>query len=286
MSRPDPAVSVGSGVDSVSVVTVVVVTHDSEKVIGECLTTLLGGARRASDRPRILVVDNSSRDGTRDVVADLDVQLLALDSNDGFGAACNAGVARCQSKWVLLLNPDVRMTWGDVTTLASRAEAVSARATLGALGPRIERPDGRVEPSWERDLSLWREMRRRSRWRRWQEGEPSALQALEHESRELTSSSTSVDWLSGACLLVLREAYEQIGGFDEEFFLYFEDADLGRRLRDAGYENRYERGVRVVHLGGESSSHQPIRGHYRASQRRYYEKWRPLHERLLLRLLR
>ena len=263
-------------------VTLVIVTHNSEGVIGQCLDALEAGARRVTDGPRIVVVDNASTDGTRELAATREVELVSLERNLGFGAACNRGVAQCATKWVAVLNPDVSIGWSDIGALAERAEEYEEELPVGAVGPRIERPDGTVEPSWERDLTLWRELWRKRQWQKWQGGDPGVLQTLEHDSRQVTS----VDWLSGACLLLLREAYEAINGFDEEFFLYFEDADLCRRLREAGYGVRYERSVRAVHLGGQSSGHQEVRDHHVASRRRYYRKWRPLLERLVLRLVR
>lgn len=232
---------------------VVIVTWNSAQTIEACLRSI------PADVP-VVVVDNASQDETlaRAAEARPGVQLLSMRENLGFGTACNAGAKQLGGADILLLNPDAALEPGALERLSC---ALASDPTLGAVGPMIRDGAGGLELSWGEDPTLWAEWRRRREHAR-----PPEAHSL---------ARARVDWVTGACCLVRRSAWEAVGGFDERYFLYFEDLDLCRRLREQGHGILFEpsavachvRGVSATALGGET-----IR-RYRASQLRYYRRY-------------
>ena len=143
--------------------------------------------------------------------------------------------------------------------------------------------DGASEPTWSPPLGFLSEMRRRRFWNAWEERQPTAVARAEAHQR---TDLNDVPWLSAACLCLQRRAFEEVQGFDEGFFLYFEDADLCLRLRLRGWSLHYRSDLTCVHRRGLSTAGHPgLRAIRKASQRRYYRRWRPLWERILLRIV-
>ncbi len=195
-----------------------------------------------------VVVDNASTDGVLSTIADLPVAVLALAENRGFGAGCNAGAAKGAAPYLLFLNPDATIDDGSLRALAA---VLDRDAGVGLAAPRILESDGspafsqrrfpRLRSTYARALFLHR-LFRHARWTDELVRDPSAYE-----------TAGSPEWVSGAAMLVRRSVFEQIGGFDERFFLYCEDKDLCRRIRAAGYDIRYEPGATAQHHGGESA---------------------------------
>ncbi|MDP1805012.1 MAG: glycosyltransferase family 2 protein, partial [Acidimicrobiales bacterium] len=183
-----------------------------------------------------------------------DARIVQTGANLGFGSAANRGVAVTTGDHVLILNPDTVVEPG---TLKALSEALDRDPGLAAVGPRLENVDGSLYPSVRRfpDLTVafghaflglvWARnpATRRYRMLDWDHDQPAA----------------GVDWVSGACVLVRRTAFEMVGGFDEAYFMYVEDVDLCWRLGQAGWRIGYEPGARVVHALGGSSRLVPYR---------------------------
>ncbi len=226
--------------------TVVVVTHQSAAVLGECLSALpaaLGGAPPAE----VVVVDNASTDGTVDLARRSDVvtEVLSTGSNAGYGAGVNAGEARRPGTDLLVLNPDVRLAPGSVAALYRTL----ARPGTGIAVPVVRDGDGVLAQSLRRAPTLRRTLGeavlgaragRRAAW-----GE--VVQDLAAYRTE-----TRADWATGAVWLVSRECRAAVGRWDESFFLYSEETDYALRAADAGFDLRLSPDAEAVHLGGES----------------------------------
>lgn len=224
-------------------VDVVVVSFNSRAKLRACVEPLAG-----ADGLNVVVVDNASRDDTLATIADLPISVLALEENFGFGAGCNVGWRSASSPYVLFLNPDARMSPEAIRELAKHAEQHPRSA---AFGPRL------VTPSGELDYSLRRFPRLRSTFARalfLHRLSPNAswVDEVIRDPRAYAEPH-AVDWVTGACLLVRRTALEDVGGFDERFFMYCEDKDLCARLWKAGYEVGYEPSVECGHEGGAGS---------------------------------
>ena len=246
-------------------ISAVVVTWNSAETILDCLHSLPEGLD-------VTVVDNGSTDSTIALLkaSQLDIRILEPGRNLGFGAACNIAANQSRGDYLLLLNPDAVL---EPNALSYLLQALERQSGVGVAAPKIKAPDGTIELSWGEEPGILQEWLRQ----RAQTGSappPSPPAAL-----------SKVGWASGACLLLRWEAWQSVGGFDEGFFLYFEDLDLCRRIRQAGWSIVYEPLAGVMHGRGHSSSqiHQQVERWYRESQLRYYRKHRGRIEREILR---
>jgi GT2 family glycosyltransferase len=197
-----------------------------------------------------VVIDNASTDDSAGAVGShAPVRLIANASNVGFARGVNQGLAATRGRRVLLLNPDCQLTAGAYPLLADELDRFGR---CGVVGPRIVNPDGSPQGNARGDPDMLTGMFGRAAFLR------RLLPRLAVSRRNVVdadsgSSSLEVDWVSGACMLGTREAFEAVGGFDERYFLYWEDADLCRRLRAKGYHIRYVPRATAVHTAGVSS---------------------------------
>lgn len=201
-----------------------------------------------------VVVDNASTDGSGAIAREFapHVSLIENRENVGFGRGANQGISATRAPLVLIMNPDCRLVAGAVATL--RAE-LNTHEYCAIAGPRILNPDGSVQGSARGDPDMFTGLFGRS-------GSLTRLLPWLPVSRRNVVSdaairsgheSVVVDWLSGACMLARRDALHKVHGFDERFFLYWEDADLCKRLRALGYHVRYVPGATAIHRVGHSS---------------------------------
>jgi GT2 family glycosyltransferase len=221
---------------------------------GAELARALESVRRelGSRRWEAVVVDNASADGSDDIAEAIGdpVRVVRNAENVGFGRAVNQALARSTGPIVLIMNPDCRLVPGALTTL--EAELLS-HLTCAVVGPRILDPDGSEQGSARGDPDMFTGLfGRTSMLRRWLPWLPvSRRNVIAADSA--SDTSTIVEWVSGACMLARREALSSVHGFDPRYFLYWEDADLCRRLRHKGYEVRYVPRATAVHRVGHSS---------------------------------
>jgi GT2 family glycosyltransferase len=193
----------------------------------------------------VIVVDNDCPDDSTSTIRDLPVEVLRMGRNSGFAAGCNAGAARGSGDSILFLNPDATISPEDLRLLAS---TLAAHPSRGAVSPRVLGPAGELEFTMRHEPSL------RSAF-----GEALFLHRVLRRAAWPTEfvrggydEARDADWVQGSAVLVRRQAFERLGGFDERYFLYSEDADLGRRLRRAGYTVRYEPAATAHHVGAAS----------------------------------
>ena len=200
-----------------------------------------------------VVVDNASSDNSAAIVETFpQATLIRNRANVGFGRAVNQAAAVARAPRLLLINPDCRLVSGAMSTLRS---VLDAEPSCAVVGPRIFDPDGTVQGSARGDPDMLTGLfGRRGALRVLLPFLPVARRNVVVEDAVRTgAASVVVDWLSGACMLVRRDAFTAAGGFDERFFLYWEDADLCRRLRNRGFHVRYVPGASAVHQVGRSS---------------------------------
>ena len=213
---------------------------------------------------QVIVVDNASADGSADAVgaAFPAVQLLRLRENRGYAAGNNRGLEVAQGDFVVLLNSDVLV---GVAGLQALVDYLAGNPAVGAVSAGLRTAEGAAQAfAFGSDPSPAYLLRRGI-------GRLLALPPLHSWD---TYEPLAVDWVSGACVCVRREVIEQIGGLDEGFFLYFEDVDWCRRMREAGWQVVYNPTVSVVHLGGQSQPERRVANrHYAESLARYYDKW-------------
>jgi len=248
-------------------------------MLGECVRSLM--AAGGKPMPEIVVVDNGSSDGSvAQLTAELpQVTVVSAGRNLGYAGAANLGIAATAAQFVGVCNPDLRVMPGTPEAMLRRLDA---EPDLGAVGPAVRDPDGARYPSARRV--------------------PSVTDAVGHgvlglvdpdnrfsrRYRELDADPTrprDVDWVSGAAIWLRRAALDDVGGWDDGYFMYVEDVDLCWRLRSAGWRVAYEPSGEVVHVQGASTARHPYRmiaAHHRSLLRFAAKRWRGWRRLLLV----
>jgi GT2 family glycosyltransferase len=207
--------------------TAIVVTYDSARVLPDCLVAIMG--QGAS----VIVVDNASSDASTDIAIAMGAKVLRNAANEGYGRANNRGVVAAQTPLVLIANPDLVLAPGSIEALL----AAAARWPDAAMfAPRILEPSGRVFFQPRSLLS------------------PPHLNAA---SVSIPEGDVCAPFLSGACLLIRRDVFLALGGFDPEIFLFYEDDDLCCRMRRAGHALIHVDAAMAMHGRGRSSAPKP-----------------------------
>lgn len=256
----------------------VVVDYDVGQPLADCVTSL-----RAEGVSAVVVVENGRPDPARTTLqrAGLDVPVLVPGSNLGYGAGANRGVAAlADDAPVLICNADVQVHRGALARLVAALEDDPAAAIVG---PRILTPAGERYPSARRFPSLVDAaghaalglVRPHNRFTvRYREGEP--------EARPGDRGLRATDWVSGACFMVRRSAFEELGGFDESYFMFAEDTDLCWRAHRQGWGVAIVPEAVVTHVQGLSTDRHPyamLVAHHRSAwrfARRSTTGWRRL----------
>jgi len=259
---------------------VVVVTYNPGETLDSFMTSLATAS--ASLTVEVVMVDNGSTDGTPQAMADTGrARLIETGRNLGYGSAANIGARDADAEWLVICNPDLEWHPGALDALLAATERWPAAA---AFGPTILEPDGSIYPSARALPSLRTGVGHALFSRLWPSNPWTRRYRGATDGRERVAG-----WLSGSCLAVRREAFEAIGGFDERYFMFFEDVDLGRRLGAAGYASVYVPAATVTHLGGHSwrARPEPMIGAHHSSAAQYlaqrYSAWYQTPVRLALR---
>lgn len=235
----------------------VVVDYDAGDVLAECVRSLYD-----DDVERVVVVENGRPEIARAALNGLSVPLLVTGRNLGFGAGANRGIAVSgDSPYVLVCNPDLRVHPGAARALVA---ALDAHPDWAIVGPRILEPSGEEYPSVRRFPSMT-------------DAAAHALLALiwpnnrfSRRYRGEERQPDPVDWVSGACFCARRQALEELGGFDESYFMFAEDIDLCWRAHQAGWSVGVEPAAVVTHVRGVSRRRHPYRmllAHHRSALR-------------------
>jgi N-acetylglucosaminyl-diphospho-decaprenol L-rhamnosyltransferase len=245
---------------------VVVVNHNAGAFLERCVASVFAAV--GGIELEVVVVDNGSTDGSAHVAATAhpNVRLIEQD-NRGFAAGVNIGIRATTAPFVFVLNPDAEVFQGTLDAFVKLAEE---RPRAGAIGPLVRNSDGTVYASGRHVPSIgtavghaflgpflpnnrFTRAYRQSGWDR--------------------SSEREVDWISGSAMLLRRSALDEVGLLDERFFLYAEEVDLFKRLRDAGWSVLHTPALEVLHEGGVSTGHsRRMHLHHSRSVYLYFEK--------------
>jgi N-acetylglucosaminyl-diphospho-decaprenol L-rhamnosyltransferase len=239
--------------------TIVVVCHNTREDLERCLRTVSGSACE------LVVVDTASTDGSVELVHDRfpEVRMISLPENIGYGAAANAGIAASSSPYVLLLNADA---WPREDAVRRMVELAEARPEVALIGPRLLNFDGTTQrsvfasPSRPISLAVWAAAPHLV------SGAYEVVQRFARAGQDVAGRDavpgvreiTGREYLQGAALFLRASAIEQVGGFDESFFMFSEEADLCYRLRAAGWSTVFLEAAGVYHRGGASTRQYPV----------------------------
>jgi N-acetylglucosaminyl-diphospho-decaprenol L-rhamnosyltransferase len=229
---------------------------------GPHLDRFLSSLAHATDLPvTVILADNGSTDGSPEeaVRRHDNARLFRTGGNLGYGTAVNRAVAEHLGdetpgghEFFIVANPDVQ--WGP-RSIDLLLEAAGRWPRAGALGPLVRDPDGSVYPSARHQPSLIRGGMHAVVAPVW----PNNPWTAAYRQDRQQPSERTVGWLSGSCLLLRRSAFRQVNGFDERYFMYMEDVDLGDRLGRAGWQNVYVPSSEVLHAKGHATGRDPAR---------------------------
>ena len=232
-------------------VDIVVVNWNAGSALGDCIESLALNERTFPCLGRLIIVDNGSRDGSIEALGPPSLPLTTVcnGENRGFAAACNQGAALGEAPFILFLNPDTRLP-ADAIKRALGAFAEEGAQRLGVVGIALSDQEGRIVPTCARAPT------------------PALLASKSlgmprlapHYFPDLIVTewphdvSRDVDHVMGAFYLIRRSLFEELSGFDERFFVYYEDLDLSLRVRAAGWRIRFLAEPRAFHAGGGTSA--------------------------------
>ena len=248
---------------------IIIVSWNVCELLRACLRAI---ADRGSNLAlEVIVVDSGSNDGSPEMVRQAfpTVNLIARPDNVGFPKGNNLGLAQANGRYLLLLNPDAEVQENALATMVAYMEN---HPHIGALGPQLLNPDGTVQSSRRRFPSLMTAFFEST----WLQNIAPPKLLRDYYLLDVADGETAVvDWVTGACLLTRREVYEQLGGLDEGYFMYSEELDWCRRIKDAGWEIIYLPTAQVMHHEGKSSEQAVTYRHinFQRAKLRYFYKY-------------
>jgi N-acetylglucosaminyl-diphospho-decaprenol L-rhamnosyltransferase len=243
---------------------VIVVSYNSREHLRACVEPLA-----SLGHVNVVVVDNASPDGSLDAVDGLPLTVIQNERNGGFAYGCNTGWRAGRAPNVLFLNPDARV---DASALDALTAPLENDDRLGAVAPRIVHEDGSLDYSQRRYPRLRSTYAQALFLHRLFPHAPWTDEVVRDDEQYVRQGSP--DWVSGAAVMVRRSVLEELGGFDERFFMYCEDTDLCKRVWDLGREIRYEPDATVMHVGGGSAPRASLLPVLATSRIRYARKHR------------
>jgi GT2 family glycosyltransferase len=219
---------------------IIILNYNVRYFLEQCLQSVAAAAKNISHE--IIMVDNNSSDTSCAMVSEIfpDVQLISNTENIGFSKANNQGVNQAKGEFVLILNPDTLLAEDTLDLVLAFAEK---QKNLGALGIHMINGAGQFLPESKRNVPTVKVANQKLR------GITKNYYAIQLDEKEIAKVSI----LTGAFLLMKRQVYQDIGGFDEDYFMYGEDVDLSYKLLKKGYDNFYYGDTTIVHYKGEST---------------------------------
>jgi GT2 family glycosyltransferase len=208
-------------------ISVIIVTYNSSRCVQECLNSL---QRQKGVNHEVIVVDNASSDDTVVEVRNNPCLLLENEENIGFGKACNIGVSRSTGRYIFLLNPDAQLT--DKSDLETICRHMEENQKWGLAGTKVLCPNGSLESPPAQEYP-----------------------GQKHVQRDFSKLPGDIAWVIGAAMIIRREIYLQLDGFDPDYFLYSEETDMCLRVRELGHEIGWMEDVVVRHISGDSEKH-------------------------------
>jgi GT2 family glycosyltransferase len=235
----------------------IIITHNSERDIRDCIGSI---HERCAVPFEIIVVDNNSQDNTREIVEEEfgEVRLISSEMNNGYSWGVNTGVSRSSGDYVFILNPDTKI----VSTITEDIFKPFSDGRTGVVGPKVINPDDKERQASARSFPTLKTglFNNRSLITAVIPGNRFSAQYLNpiiDEDRE-----QQVDWVSGCAMVIRRKLFDLIGGFDEGFFLFYEDVDFCQRTSLAGYRVLYNPLIEIEHTIGISANVPSLRINY------------------------
>ena len=251
---------------------IIIVCFNSREVLLPCLESIWKAL--PSFPFEVILVDNGSKDNSVQEVHRRfqEVIIIQSGSNAGYAGGNNIGFAKARGKYVLFLNPDTIIYQGAFDKLVNRADS---DPNIGIVGPSVQNADGTLQLSCFRPPDI-RESLSKTFWLYRIPGYMKAYGFPGHYREDQYKGEMDVDVVSGCCLLARKTILDEVGAFDEEYFIYYEETDLCERVRRSGYRIVYAPSACIVHLGGATTIKQEIwfRIQSERSRYRFFSKYR------------
>jgi N-acetylglucosaminyl-diphospho-decaprenol L-rhamnosyltransferase len=253
---------------------IVIVNWNVKDLLRPCLHSLLDRATLVSAEERlwqtegglcfeVLVIDSASSDGSVDVVRNEfpHVHLYASETNLGYSGGNNLGLGKSQGEYILLLNPDTEVLDSALDEMVSY---MRTHPRVGVVGPQLRYPDGEIQSSRRRFPGLATALVESTFLEKWM---PRHRVLARYRMLDCPDDEVAqVDWLVGACLLVRAKVRDQVGVLDDQYFMYSEELDWQKRIREAGWTIVYLPSARIIHYEGKSSEQVGALTHIRFSR--------------------
>ncbi len=251
---------------------IIIVSWNVRDYLEACLSSIY--ANRGNLDLEVIVVDSGSLDGSPQLVTQSfpGVRLIDCGENVGFPRGNNIGLAEASGQYTLLLNPDTEII-GDA--LVSMIKYLDSHSEVGLVGGQLLNSDGTIQSSKRRFPTLGTAIFEST----WLESiAPRKLLTAYYVADIPPDKSTQVDWLTGACLMTRREVVEQVGPMDEAYFMYSEELDWCRRIKEAGWQIAYLPEAKIIHHVGKSSDQAVAERHlnFQRAKLRYFRKYHGL----------
>ncbi len=237
-------------------INIIVVNYKMKANIEKCFASLFEDIKDSALAVHVVVVDNASNDGIEQFLKEKYPQTAFIQKslNDGFGKAQNLGLASTEAKYHFVLNPDTYFYPGK-HAIKSLYDFMEMHPKVGMAGPKILYPDGSLQYSCYRFPHFWQPLFSRTKLGQKGRGKDSNSHALMKDFDH--NKTTPVDWIMGSAMFVRAEAMNQVGMFDDRFWMYYEDSDWCRRMWEAGWPVYYIHDIVLEHLRGRGSAQVP-----------------------------
>lgn len=245
---------------------IIIINYNAGIHLRECVQTL-------PSTSNVIIVDNASHDNSLSLVEALqlpNIHIIRNDKNLGFAAACNIGAKSSTTDLLLFLNPDCRL---EPNTIDELVTALNSAPDIGMVGGLLLNPDETEQAGGRRSVPTpWRSF---SRAFGLSKLFPRFFKDFNLHESPLPQEPISVEAISGACMLMKRSTFEQLGRWDDKYFLHCEDLDLCMRYRDAGYRILFVPNARLIHYKGICSQERPlaVEWHKHKGMLRFYHKF-------------
>lgn len=253
-----------------AVVSTIIVNYNAGALLRSCVDSLLNCPLKIE----IIVVDNASEDGSLDALQGLpSVQIIQNSTNVGFAAACNKGAHTASASLLLFLNPDCSFEPG---TLAKLHEAIHGDHRVGMVGGFLTNSDGSEQAGGRRAIPTpWRSFIRAFGLTRFSKHWPRLFFDFHLHKQPLPNHNIEVEAISGACMMVKREAMQEVGEWDEGYFLHCEDLDWCMRFRQEGWKILFVPSAKITHALGVCGKGRPVfvEWHKHKGMMRFYRKF-------------